>query len=136
MPRHHLSPRRHRPPPHRHGSSAGPVTALPGPAWATPTWRRCSRSSSNALVPGRAWRWEPRTHPYTLKGRQVDVRNGDEWVEVWECGLARADVLAGAGLDGWSGLPLGTGLDRLLMPRKGIPTSGSFTQLILASPGR
>jgi len=75
----------------------------------------------DALVPGRAWRWEPRTHPYTLNGRQVDVRNGDEWVEVWECGLAHPDVLAGAGLEGWSGLALGMGLDRLLMLRKGIP---------------
>jgi phenylalanyl-tRNA synthetase alpha chain len=75
----------------------------------------------DALVPGRAWRWEPRTHPYTVHGRQVDVRHGDEWVEVWECGVAHPDVLADAGLDGWSGLALGMGLDRLLMLRKGIP---------------
>jgi len=75
----------------------------------------------DALVPGRAWRWEPRVHPYTVKGRQVDVRNGGEWVEVWECGLAHPDVLADAGLDGWSGLALGMGLDRLLMLRNGIP---------------
>jgi phenylalanyl-tRNA synthetase alpha chain len=75
----------------------------------------------DAVVPGRAWRWEPRVHPYTLNGRQVDVRRGDEWVEVWECGLAHPGVLAGAGLVGWSGLALGMGLDRLLMLRKGIP---------------
>ena len=75
----------------------------------------------DALVPGRAWRWEPRVHLYTLSGRQADLANGDEWVEVWECGLAHPDVLAGAGLDGWSGLALGMGLDRLLMLRKGIP---------------
>src|SRR5947209_11820260 len=75
----------------------------------------------DALVPGREWRWERRAHPYTLNGRQVDVRNGNEWVEVWECGLAHPDVLADAGLDGWSGLALGMGLDRLLMLRKGIP---------------
>lgn len=75
----------------------------------------------DSLVPGREWRWERRVHPYTLNGRQVDVRNGDEWVEVWECGLAHPDVLANAGLDGWSGLALGMGLDRLLMLRKGIP---------------
>jgi phenylalanyl-tRNA synthetase alpha chain len=74
-----------------------------------------------ALVPGRAWRSEPRTHPYTLNGRQVDVLDGDDWVEVWECGLTHPDVLAGAGLDGWYGLALGMGLDRLLMMRKGIP---------------
>ena len=75
----------------------------------------------DALVPARAWRWEPRRHPYTVHGRQVDVRNGEEWVEVLECGLAHPEVLAHAGLDGWSGLALGMGLDRLLMLRKGIP---------------
>jgi len=46
----------------------------------------------DALAPGRAWRWEPRVHPYTLTGRQIDVRNGEEWVEVWECGLARFTI--------------------------------------------
>ena len=76
---------------------------------------------AGALAPGRAWRAEPRRHPYTLHGRQVDVANGDEWIEVWECGLAHPDVLAGAGLGGWSGLALGMGLDRLLMLRKGVP---------------
>jgi phenylalanyl-tRNA synthetase alpha chain len=76
---------------------------------------------AGALSPGRAWRWEPRVHPYTVGGRQVDVADGDEWVEVWECGLAHPDVLAGAGLQGWWGLALGMGLDRLLMLRKGIP---------------
>ena len=74
-----------------------------------------------ALVPGATWRWEPRVHPYTLDGRQVDVVAGGEWVEVWECGLAHPEVLARAGLDGWSGLALGMGLDRLLMLRKAIP---------------
>jgi phenylalanyl-tRNA synthetase alpha chain len=75
----------------------------------------------DALVPGRAWRSEARLHPYTLHGRQVDVANAGEWVEVWECGVAHPEVLAGAGLDGWSGLALGMGLDRILMVRKGIP---------------
>jgi phenylalanyl-tRNA synthetase alpha chain len=74
-----------------------------------------------ALFPGRRWRSEPRRHPYTLGGLQVDVARDDEWIEVWECGLAHPDVLADAGLDGWTGLALGMGLDRLLMLRKGIP---------------
>ena len=73
-----------------------------------------------ALAPGRRYRTEPRTHPYTLEGRQVDVAAG-RWMEVWECGLAHPEVLARAGLVGWSGLALGMGLDRLLMLRKGIP---------------
>ena len=74
-----------------------------------------------ALTPGRPWRSEPRVHPYTLDGRQVDVCWDGEWVEVWECGLAHPAVLEAAGLAGRSGLALGMGLDRLLMLRKGIP---------------
>jgi phenylalanyl-tRNA synthetase alpha chain len=74
-----------------------------------------------ALTPGRPSRWEPRVHPYTLDGRQVDVCRDGEWIEVWECGLAHPEVLERAGLRGWSGLALGMGLDRLLMLRKGIP---------------
>jgi phenylalanyl-tRNA synthetase alpha chain len=79
------------------------------------------RLLAGALVPGRDWRWEARVHPYTLNGRQVDVRDGDRWVEVWECGVAHPDVLARAGLRNWSGLALGMGLERLLMLRKGVP---------------
>jgi phenylalanyl-tRNA synthetase alpha chain len=85
----------------------------------------------DALTPGRAWRSEPRVHPYTLEGRQIDVldgagstpgdEGGGEWIEVWECGLAHPEVLARAGLDGWQGLALGLGLDRFLMLRKGVP---------------
>jgi phenylalanyl-tRNA synthetase alpha chain len=67
------------------------------------------------------YRSEPRVHPYTLDGRQVDVLRGGEWVEVWECGLVHPAVLARAGLDGSHGLALGLGLDRFLMLRKGVP---------------
>ncbi|MFF4344170.1 hypothetical protein ACFY00_30115 [Kitasatospora sp. NPDC001540] len=79
-----------------------------------------------ALLPGAAHRTEERVHPYTLAGRQLDVRadgaGGGEWVEVAECGLAHPEVLAGAGLGPeWSGLALGMGLDRVLMLRKGVP---------------
>lgn len=74
------------------------------------------------LTPGAEWRSEPRRHPYTLDGRQVDVRGPDGgWVEVWECGLAHPRVLERAGLGGWNGLALGLGLDRFLMLRKQIP---------------
>jgi phenylalanyl-tRNA synthetase alpha chain len=75
-----------------------------------------------ALLPGsQSSRQEPRQHPYTTGGRQVDVAHGDGWVEVWECGLADPGVLARAGLSGHTGLALGMGLDRLLMLRKQIP---------------
>ena len=39
-----------------------------------------------ALVPGLPYRHEPRNHPYTERGRQVDVCHDGRWVEVWECG--------------------------------------------------
>jgi phenylalanyl-tRNA synthetase alpha chain len=77
----------------------------------------------DAVLPGRHWRWIAARHPYTTGGRQVDVINGGDPVELAECGLAAAHVLAGAGLDPaeWSGLALGMGLDRALMLRKGVP---------------
>ena len=74
-----------------------------------------------ALVPGLPYRQEARTHPYTRRGRQVDVLHEGRWVEVWECGPAHPDVLAAAGLACYSGLALGMGLDRMLMLIKGIP---------------
>lgn len=67
------------------------------------------------------WRTVATGHPYTLGGRQIDVRR-EEWVEIGECGLAAPDVLARCGLGRqWTGLAMGVGLDRLLMLRKGIP---------------
>jgi phenylalanyl-tRNA synthetase alpha chain len=73
-----------------------------------------------AVLPGAEWRTETRVHPYTTEGLQIDIDNGGEWVEIGECGLAAAGVLRSAGLDGFTGLAMGLGLDRLLMLRKGI----------------
>ena len=75
-----------------------------------------------AALPGAEWRMLRKTHPYTTAGREVEVRVGEEWVELLECGLAGEHVLAAGGLNGgrWSGLALGLGLDRALMLRKGI----------------
>ena len=74
-----------------------------------------------ALTPALPHRQQPRAHPYTRRGRQVDLYHGGRWVEVWECGLAHPRVLAAAGLPGRSGLALGMGLDRLVMLAKHIP---------------
>lgn len=76
----------------------------------------------DAMLPGMVRRDVASRHPYTERGRQVDVWSGG-WVEVAECGLAAKPILQVAGLDPdrWSGLALGMGLDRVLMLRKGIP---------------
>lgn len=76
-----------------------------------------------SALPGSRWRTEPKVHPYTERGRQVDVWWNGQWIEIGECGLAAPDVLAGAGLPvpAWTGLAMGLGLDRLLMLGKGIP---------------
>ena len=66
--------------------------------------------------PGARWRTEPKTHPYTTHGRQIDVLVDDEWIEIGECGLAARALLPA----GHTGLAMGVGLDRMLMLRKGI----------------
>lgn len=74
-----------------------------------------------ALVPGAAYRCLPAVHPYTREGLEVEVRAGEAWVELLECGLAAPEVLAGARLSAdYAGLAMGIGLDRALMLRKGI----------------
>ena len=74
-----------------------------------------------ALIPGAVYRCLTAVHPYTRDGLEVEVRAGEGWVELLECGLAAPEVLARAGLPaGYTGLAMGIGLDRALMLRKGI----------------
>jgi phenylalanyl-tRNA synthetase alpha chain len=75
-----------------------------------------------ALLPGRELRVEPARHPYTTDGLQIDVRDGDQWVEIGECGLALPALLTENGLEPGrtTGLAMGLGLDRILMLRKGL----------------
>ncbi len=75
-----------------------------------------------ALLPGRELRVEPARHPYTTDGLQIDVRDGEQWVEIGECGLALPALLAENGLEPGltTGLAMGLGLDRILMLRKGL----------------
>lgn len=76
---------------------------------------------TRAVAPGRAVSVVPATHPYTLDGRQIDVRDRGGWVEIGECGLALPALLAECGLpEGTSGLAMGLGLDRLVMLAKGL----------------
>ena len=75
----------------------------------------------DAALPSTEWGTVPSPHPYTDHGRQIDALWKGRWIEIGECGLAAAHVLRRAGLgEEWTGLAMGTGLDRLLMLRKGI----------------
>lgn len=78
------------------------------------------RAVVSAALPGRRWRTQPAVHPYTTRGRQIDVDIGGEWIEIGECGLASPALLAASGLPAHTGLAMGLGLDRLVMLRKGI----------------
>jgi phenylalanyl-tRNA synthetase alpha chain len=74
-----------------------------------------------ALLPGRELKTTPAAHPYTRDGLQIDVRDGDAWIEIGECGLALPALLRENGLpEPTTGLAMGLGLDRILMLRKGI----------------
>lgn len=84
--------------------------------------RRMIQVIAETALPAMEWRTEPRVHPYTLDGLQIDVNHDGEWIEIGECGIAHPEIIAenipnGRGL---SGLALGLGMDRLLMIRKNI----------------
>jgi phenylalanyl-tRNA synthetase alpha chain len=48
----------------------------------------------SSVVPGMVWRMTRTTHPYTVGGRQVDVRVGSAWLELAERGLMAPTVVA------------------------------------------
>jgi phenylalanyl-tRNA synthetase alpha chain len=74
-----------------------------------------------AGLPDHEYRALATSHPYTLNGLEIEVREEARWVEVGECGLASPCVLRDGGLPvDYGGLAMGLGLDRLLMLRKGI----------------
>jgi phenylalanyl-tRNA synthetase alpha chain len=79
-----------------------------------------------AALPGWRWRTAPSPHPYTERGLQIDATgdgaDGEDWLEIGECGLAAPRVLRDAALGGGvTGLAMGLGLDRLVMLRKQVP---------------
>jgi phenylalanyl-tRNA synthetase alpha chain len=93
-----------------------------GPPLGVAELREMIETVVRAVLPGRELRMEPARHPYTTDGLQIDVREGSQWVEIGECGLALPALLAENGLDTRSttGLAMGLGLDRILMLRKGL----------------
>jgi phenylalanyl-tRNA synthetase alpha chain len=84
--------------------------------------RRMIQVVVETALPAMQWRTEPRVHPYTLNGLQIDVNHKGEWIEIGECGIAHPEIIAEniPNVQGLSGLALGLGMDRLLMIRKDV----------------
>ncbi|HET7463983.1 MAG TPA: hypothetical protein VFJ82_22195, partial [Longimicrobium sp.] len=77
---------------------------------------------AGAIVPGATYRLNDSPHPYTVGGVEIEVEWEGGWVEVGECGVALPAILRESGLpEGYGGLAMGVGLDRLLMLMKNIP---------------
>jgi phenylalanyl-tRNA synthetase alpha chain len=92
-----------------------------GPPLRVPELAAMIARVAEAAAPGLPVRVSPSVHPYTVEGRQIDVRAGGAWMEIGECGLAHPALLSRSGLPaGASGLAMGLGLDRLVMIRKGL----------------
>ena len=84
--------------------------------------REMVRTLVEVVAPGAPYRCNPSPHPYTVGGIEVEVEWEGSWMEIGECGIALPAILRGSGLpDGYTGLAMGLGLDRLLMRVKAIP---------------
>ncbi len=72
--------------------------------------------------PDREVRFRPSFFPFTEPSAEVDVRNGDGWMEVLGCGMVHPRVLRNVGYDPEQvqGFAFGLGVDRLAMVRYGI----------------
>lgn len=84
--------------------------------------REMARLVVSAALPGYEWRAIRAEYPYTTDGLEIDVKSGNRWVEIGECGLVLRTLLEENSLDPAhvSGLAMGLGLDRALMLRNGM----------------
>lgn len=75
------------------------------------------------LLPNHVVQQSKSPHPYTINGVQLDAIEGQNLIEVGECGNIDPDLLTrnGWSSDDYTGVAIGLGLDRVLMLRKGIP---------------
>lgn len=63
------------------------------------------------------------TFPYTDPSTQIEVRFGDDWIELLGAGIPRGSTLKKLGLDPnvYTGWAFGSGVERLAMPKMKIP---------------
>lgn len=66
------------------------------------------------------WRFNETNHNYTEGGIEVEIFYKGNWLEILECGLICPKLLAKHNLEGYSGLALGMGLERMTMIIKDI----------------
>lgn len=66
------------------------------------------------------WRYTETSHNYTDDGIEVEINYKGKWLEILECGLISRELLKNHNLEGYSGLALGMGLERLVMIIKNI----------------
>lgn len=72
----------------------------------------------SAVLPKWEYRLNEVDHPYTVRGLEIEVKQGNRWIEVGECGEAHPQLFIDSRLIGYSGLASGFGLDRLVMLMK------------------
>lgn len=67
-------------------------------------------------------RFRPSYFPFTEPSAEVDIKTGDDWVEILGCGMVHPNVLEGCGIDTeiYSGFAFGFGADRMTMLKHGI----------------
>lgn len=67
-------------------------------------------------------RMRPSYFPFTEPSAEVDIRWGENWLEILGCGMVHPNILQNVGIDPeeYSGFAFGIGMDRLAMLRYGI----------------
>ena len=66
------------------------------------------------------WRYNETAHHYTDDGIEIEIYHNNQWLELLECGLISKQLLKNNGLNEYSGLALGLGLERIVMIIKDI----------------
>lgn len=69
------------------------------------------------------WKVIKDNFPYTIESLEMDIKQGDSWMEVVGCGLVNPVVLKNFGLNPeiYNGWAFGFGVERLAMVKMGIP---------------
>ncbi|MBI3572300.1 hypothetical protein HY091_02080, partial [Candidatus Kaiserbacteria bacterium] len=67
------------------------------------------------------YRFPDETFPYTDPSTEVEVKTGNEWIEIVGSGMPKKSVLEKMGLEGYNGWAFGFGLERLAIISMQLP---------------